>query len=145
MEYCQGPGCIKGSCRIGFCQKSDWIWHHAAPKHQINMKDNNEFRDFLQNRRQVLVNLIVSSTDSASPVELDQQVQGRLSRMDAIQVQAMAKATAERRRIEIAQIDAAMGRMEVNEYGYCVECGEKIAEKRLRLTPSIARCIECAE
>ena len=109
------------------------------------MIDTNEYLTLLQNRRQELVNQIASSNHSAAPVELDQQVQGRLSRMDAIQVQAMAKATIERRRIEVAQIDAAIGRMEINEYGYCVECGEKIAEKRLRLTPSIARCIECAE
>lgn len=88
--------------------------------------------------------LLTAASASAEPVELDQQIQGRLSRMDALQVQAMAKATNERRRIEIAQIDAALARMEAGQYGYCVECGEQILTKRLQLNPAIARCLECA-
>ena len=74
----------------------------------------------------------------------DQQVQGRLSRMDALQGQAMAQATIQRRRVEIAQIDAALRRMEAGEFGYCVECGDDIAPKRLELNPAIARCVDCA-
>jgi DnaK suppressor protein len=61
-----------------------------------------------------------------------------------MQGQAMAQATIERRRIEIAQIDAAFKRMEKDEFGYCVECGDDIAPKRLELSPAIARCVECA-
>ena len=106
--------------------------------------DEKEFRTLLEQRRAELLALIDAAAESSAPVELDQQVQGRLSRMDAIQGQAMAQATKERRRVEISQIDAAMGRMDEGEFGYCVECGEEIAEKRLRLTPAVARCVECA-
>jgi DnaK suppressor protein len=106
--------------------------------------DIEKFRDLLTTRRAELSALIEGAADSAAPVELDQQVQGRLSRMDALQGQAMAQATNERRRIEIAQIDAALGRMNEDEFGYCVECGDEIAPKRLKLNPAIARCVECA-
>ncbi|NBP72634.1 MAG: TraR/DksA family transcriptional regulator [Alphaproteobacteria bacterium] len=106
--------------------------------------DIEKFRDLLTTRRAELSALIEGAADSAAPVELDQQVQGRLSRMDALQGQAMAQATNERRRIEIAQIDAALGRMNEDEFGYCVECGDEIAPKRLELNPAIARCVECA-
>lgn len=106
--------------------------------------DIEKFRDLLTTRRAKLSALIEGAADSAAPVELDQQVQGRLSRMDALQGQAMAQATNERRRIEIAQIDAALGRMNEDEFGYCVECGDEIAPKRLELNPAIARCVECA-
>jgi DnaK suppressor protein len=106
--------------------------------------DTDKFRKLLADRRQELNELIVSASESAAPVELDQQVQGRLSRMDAIQGQAMAQATIERRHLEIAQINAALKRMDEGEFGYCVECGEEIAEKRLGLNPAIARCVECA-
>jgi len=106
--------------------------------------DIEKFRDLLTTRRAELSALIEGAADSAAPVELDQQVQGRLSRMDALQGQAMAQATHERRRIEIAQIDAALGRMNEDEFGYCVECGDEIAPKRLELNPAIARCVECA-
>lgn len=107
--------------------------------------DTEKFRALLDARRAALTASIENASESAAPVELDQQVQGRLSRMDAIQGQAMAQATIERRRVEIAQIDAAFKRMDEDEFGYCVECGEDIAEKRLELNPAIARCVECAE
>jgi DnaK suppressor protein len=106
--------------------------------------DTDKFRTLLEIRKAELTASIENATESAAPVELDQQVQGRLSRIDAMQGQAMAQATIERRRIEIAQIDAAFKRMEKDEFGYCVECGEDIAPKRLALSPAIARCVECA-
>lgn len=106
--------------------------------------DTDKFRTLLEIRKAELTASIENATESAAPVRLDQQVQGRLSRMDAMQGQAMAQATIERRRIEIAQIDAAFKRMEKDEFGYCVECGDDIASKRLELSPAIARCVECA-
>jgi DnaK suppressor protein len=106
--------------------------------------DIEKVRKQLEARKAELTASIENAAESAAPVELDQQVQGRLSRMDAIQGQAMAQATIERRRIEIAQINAAFKRMEENEFGYCVECGDEIAPKRLELNPAIARCVECA-
>jgi DnaK suppressor protein len=107
--------------------------------------DIEKVRKQLEARKAELTASIENAAESAAPVELDQQVQGRLSRMDAIQGQAMAQATIERRRIEIAQIDAAFKRMEQNGFGYCVECGDEIAPKRLELNPAIARCVECAD
>ena len=107
--------------------------------------DIEKFRTQLETRKAELTASIENAAESAAPVELDQQVQGRLSRMDAIQGQAMAQATIERRRIEIAQINAAFKRMEESEFGYCVECGDEIAPKRLELNPAIARCVECAD
>lgn len=107
--------------------------------------DIEKVRTQLEARKAELTASIENAAESAAPVELDQQVQGRLSRMDAIQGQAMAQATIERRRIEIAQINAAFNRMEENEFGYCVECGDEIAPKRLELNPAIARCVECAD
>ena len=106
--------------------------------------DTEKFRAQLEARRVELTELMSGAADASAPVELDQQVQGRLSRMDALQGQEMAKATAERRRLEIAQIDAALKRMEEDDYGYCVACGEEIAERRLELNPAIARCVDCA-
>ena len=106
--------------------------------------DVENYRRVLTSRRAELLTLIEAASDSAAPVELDQQVQGRLSRMDALQGQAMAQASNERRKLEIAQIDAALGRMDHGDYGYCVECGDEIAPKRLELNPAIARCLECA-
>lgn len=85
-----------------------------------------------------------SAKDSRATVTLDQTSVGRLSRMDAMQQQAMANATSQRRKIQIIQAQAALERILQGEFGYCVECGEDIAPKRLDHNPSIATCIICA-
>jgi DnaK suppressor protein len=77
-------------------------------------------------------------------VELDQQAVGRLSRMDALQNQAMAQAQARRRQAERQKIHAALHRIEEGEYGYCTECGEDIALARLAADPAIPRCLDCS-
>ncbi len=56
---------------------------------------------------------------------------GRLSRMDAVQQQKMAQAEARRRVSDLARIEIALTRFEEGEYGWCLDCGEAIAHKRL--------------
>lgn len=85
----------------------------------------------------------ISEADRA-PVELDQQSVGRLSRIDALQVQAMAMATQRRRRAELDRIIAALRRVESEDFGYCGKCGEEIAATRLAHNPAATTCIECA-
>jgi DnaK suppressor protein len=43
------------------------------------------------------------------------------------------------------KIDDAVGRLEQGDYGYCFDCGEEIAEKRLRALPFAVRCKDCEE
>ncbi len=82
--------------------------------------------------------------EAQSVVKLDQSAVGRLSRIDALQGQAMAKATGARRAQRRTRIAAAFIRMEEGEFGYCVACGEEIAPARLALDPTVPTCIGCA-
>src|SRR5437762_124094 len=43
------------------------------------------------------------------------------------------------------KIDDALTRLEQGTYGNCFECGEEIAEKRLRALPFAVRCKDCEE
>ncbi len=81
---------------------------------------------------------------SDGPVELDQARVGRLSRMDAMQQQAMAQAAVNLSNHELQRIEAALKRIDTSEYGCCVLCDEEIAEGRLRFDPSVLICIACA-
>ena len=85
-----------------------------------------------------------ASADSRAPVALDQQSVGRLSRIDARQVQAMAEAQERRRRGERHRIELALERLSEGDYGYCAECGDEIGLKRLDFDPAIQTCIKCA-
>ena len=78
-------------------------------------------------------------------MELDQQSVGRLSRMDAMQQQEMARAEARRRLVDLTRIGQALVRLEEDEYGWCTECGDPIAVKRLKIDPMATRCIGCAK
>jgi len=83
--------------------------------------------------------------DAQKTVPLDQQSVGRLSRMDAIQQQAMAKATGARRGQMRNRLTAALARIEEEEFGYCLQCGDEIALPRLELDPTTPTCITCAK
>ena len=85
-----------------------------------------------------------SGDESAAVVELDQTKVGRLSRMDAMQAQAMAKASAERREQMLRKIDAALIRVESGDYGICQECDKPINPRRLEFDPTVTLCFDCA-
>lgn len=82
--------------------------------------------------------------DDQKTVTLDQQSVGRLSRMDAMQRQAMAQATARRRAGRRHRIIAALKRLEEGEFGHCQDCGDDIASGRIVLDPTVSLCLSCA-
>ena len=43
----------------------------------------------------------------------------------------------------LTKVNDALARLEHGNYGYCFECGEEIAEKRLRALPLAVRCKDC--
>jgi DnaK suppressor protein len=98
----------------------------------------------LRRRRSELSALMTAHEAESRPVELDQAQQGRLTRMDALQVQAMAVETGRRRHLELDRIDDALARLEAGTYGDCLECEEPIASLRLLNDPSTPLCITCA-
>lgn len=102
-------------------------------------------RAALEARREELSRLSAQTSGARETVSLDQQSIGRLSRMDALQQQAMAQATERQRAAELAKIQAALTRIAEGEYGYCVACGEEIAERRLEIDPAASHCIGCAK
>ena len=81
---------------------------------------------------------------SAAVVELDQSKVGRLSRMDALQAQEMAKASEQRRESTLRRIQSALRRVEQGEFGQCQECDTAINPKRLEFDPTVIFCIDCA-
>lgn len=103
------------------------------------------FKDCLTKRQIELSELTKTGDDAAKPVELDQTRVGRLSRMDAMQAQAMSIEAKRRREIELSRINAALIRIENGEYGECLECAGAIAVARLKFDPSTPLCITCAE
>jgi DnaK suppressor protein len=105
--------------------------------------DLNYFRNKLLRLRTELA-AAAADTDADSIVELDQTRVGRLSRMDAMQAQAMAQESGRRREAMLAAIELALLRVDADEYGDCMDCDEPVNPKRLDFDPTVRRCIKCA-
>ena len=104
-----------------------------------------EIQQRLLARRAELTALTEESAEARDTVELDQTRLGRLSRMDALQGQAMSQETERRRQVELARIEAALQRLTAGDFGFCVNCDEAIEPKRLELDPSLPTCLACAQ
>lgn len=103
-----------------------------------------QFRPRIETELDELLALSRASSDDRLPVTLDQQRVGRLARMDAMQLQAMAQAAERRRNARILGLRKALSRLEDGEYGYCENCGEPIALERLDVDITATRCVGCA-
>lgn len=111
----------------------------------LNVAEIEQFRAALLKEQEDIRMEEDAGAEDRSPVKLDQQAVGRLSRMDAMQQQAMAKATSRRRAGRHLRIEAALQRIEEHEFGYCQDCGEEISKARLKLDPTLPNCVSCAK
>lgn len=48
-------------------------------------------------------------------------------------------------RLELAEVDEALGRVADGTYGICTGCGKPIPDARLEVRPFAERCVPCAE
>jgi len=112
----------------------------------MTLSDNqlSHFKSLLLKQKTGLLEADETGEQAEAVVELDQTRVGRLSRMDAMQAQAMAKASSQRREQMLKQITGALARIENNDFGYCRDCEELIPIKRLEFDPTSTRCVECA-
>lgn len=106
-----------------------------------------QLEDFKQDLMSELLRLERSmgvSELASEVVELDQTAVGRLSRMDSLQNQSMAKNLKEREAVKLALLIDALKRIEQGTYGLCVECGRHVSFGRLSVFPESGECSGCA-
>ena len=83
------------------------------------------------------------AAEGAKPVELDQSSVGRISRIDALQAQHLAKASARNLELRLQQVTQALHLLSQEEYGFCRLCEEPIGYRRLRARPETPLCLRC--
>lgn len=111
----------------------------------FEQRDAPRFEALIRDELAELQRLAAGTASDRAPVELDQQSVGRLSRMDAMQGQALAQASGQRRQARKVALEMALRRLEAGEFGECLDCGEPIALKRLDIDPAATLCIACAQ
>jgi len=104
-----------------------------------------KIKALVQSKIKALHQLQQEAKAGCEPVALDQTCVGRLSRMDAMQSQAMNLEAQRRRKVELIRLEAALISINNGGYGECEDCGELIASGRLMLDPAAQFCIQCAQ
>ena len=98
----------------------------------------------LTEERTKLAELLKVTKDGARPVSLSEPI-GRLTRMDALQQQAMTKANRSTYERKLRLVKAALDTIAKGEYGYCRSCEEPIGYRRLTARPETPFCLECQD
>jgi DnaK suppressor protein len=107
-------------------------------------KDLESLKEWLQRRRRLILD---ASRRTAADIEAlraaerdpemeegsqSEQEQNKLSQLGEVEQR------------EIAQIDAALARLDAGRYGVCADCGDEIEERRLQALPFALACTDCA-
>jgi DnaK suppressor protein len=109
----------------------------------LTIEQTGELRLQIEAELAAIGNLLAGkATDS---VELDQTRVGRLSRMDAMQQQAMDSGMIQRLHVRARRLEAALARIQEGSYGVCCECGEAIAQERMAADIAAPFCAVCQQ
>ena len=108
-------------------------------------RTHGDFVAELERQRDAIQAALASFDESGKPVALDQSAQGRVSRIDAITQQQMARAGRTHLGIQLKRIDAALARAASGSYGTCCRCRAAIAPARLAADPAVPFCLDCTE
>ena len=110
---------------------------------ELRPEQQEELRTDLLYLQEELARALDQATDSSQTVDLDQQAYGRVSRIDAIQQQHMAQATKTQSQRLLVAVMQALNRMDSGDYGYCLQCDERIGFLRLKAKPESLFCLKC--
>ena len=102
-----------------------------------------EFRAELERQLAKLEKSMTVTDVALKTVELDQGAVGRLSRMDSLQNQSLAKGLRERESVRLAMIQEALRRLDAGTYGVCTACSDPVAPERLYVFPESETCAHC--
>jgi DnaK suppressor protein len=111
----------------------------------LNKTQIAEFRDELERQLIKLEKSMTVTDEALKTVELDQGAVGRLSRMDSLQNQGIAKGLRERESISLALIREALRRLDAGTFGICTGCGGQVAAERLFVFPESETCAACSD
>ena len=103
-----------------------------------------ELHNDLLSLRDEIERILVLTKEGVRPVDLEEPI-GRLTRMDSLQRQSLARSNRSSLELKRRQVVASLTAIKRGEYGLCRRCEEPIAFKRLKVRPEAPFCIECQE
>jgi DnaK suppressor protein len=107
-------------------------------------KERAHFRDLLLKKRQDLMRAYAISKGD-SQAELDNGTEDYVDYAVNSYAREFLLSLTELDRKHLLLVEEALNRIDRGEYGYCQQCGEDIALKRLEVQPWARHCVRCQE
>ncbi len=107
-------------------------------------EDKAELKSAIEARIAEIKSNLASLEETSKPVEPDVSL-GRLTRMDAIQIQKMQEANLKTARSNILKLEEGLKKLDDGTFGICHYCKGTIGIERLKALPESVMCIQCAE
>jgi DnaK suppressor protein len=102
-----------------------------------------EFEDKIDALIRQLQQEIADAAESTAAVAPDNAI-GRISRMDSMLAQEVAKAAVALKQKRILDLTAARLRLDEGRFGWCAECLKDIELERLEMAPETVFCAKCS-
>ncbi|OGI41199.1 MAG: hypothetical protein A2140_00900 [Candidatus Muproteobacteria bacterium RBG_16_62_13] len=112
----------------------------------LSSKQLDMFRDILRTRRDALRQIVqaaLANTERSDFVELAGQVRDVGDESTADLLAGMNLNQIEREIAELSEVEAALERLRLGNYGVCADCGDAVGIDRLRAWPTAKRCLPC--
>lgn len=111
----------------------------SSPTHRAALRQRRaEAEARLSSLQETVARIVEGAADSNADDEHDPE--GQTIAWDRAQATALAEQT----RADIADVDAALARLDAGWDGRCDDCGRFIPADRLAVRPAAARCVACA-
>jgi DnaK suppressor protein len=109
----------------------------------MKLSEQEKFKPVIEQKLAELRRFLKVKDKTAEPVKPDNAI-GRLSRVDAMQLQQMSIELRRQREAQVSRLERALKLIEEGEYGTCPRFEEDIALKRLKAAPDVIFCFDCA-
>ena len=109
----------------------------------MKLSEQEKFKPVIEQKVNELRLLLKEKDETAQAVKPDNAI-GRLSRIDAMQLQQMSIELRRQREAELSRLERALRLIEEGDYGMCPRCEDDIEPKRLEAAPDAIFCFKCA-
>ncbi len=116
----------------------------AAKPVKMNKKELEKYRRLLEDKKSSL-SAEIAKTRSAEEETTEESTQDIADKAVSSYTREFLYSLTDGERTVVLQIDEALGRIDDGTYGYCVNCGAVIGEKRLVAVPWTPHCVDCQE
>ena len=116
----------------------------AAKPAKVSKKELERYRRLLDEKKSSLSQEI-AKTRSAEEETTEESTQDIADKAVSSYTREFLYSLADGERGTLLQIDEALARIDEGSYGFCTNCGQPMAEKRLTAVPWAPYCVDCQE